>query len=62
MTHVWQYQNGGLAYIPLSLIAQLRAAIGKGGRGAAYDWREAIRARRPWEKWNPEQPANLVED
>ena len=62
MTHVWQYQNGGLAYIPLSLIAQIRASWGKGSRNAAYNWRDAIRTKTPWERWNPEQQAQLVED
>ena len=62
MTHVWQYQNGGLAYIPLSLIAQIKAAVGKGSRNAAYDWRGAIKAGLKWEDWNPEQQAELVED
>ena len=62
MAHVWQYQHGGLAYIPLSLIAQVRASIGSGTRNAAYDWRAAHRARLPWSEWNPEQQAQLVED
>lgn len=62
MTHVWQYQNGGLAYIPLSLISQLRAAVSGGSRDAAYNWREAHAANLPWEQWNPEQQAAAVED
>lgn len=62
MAHVWQYQNGGLAYIPLSLISQLRAAISGGSRDAAYNWREAHAAGLPWEQWNPEQQAAAVED
>ncbi len=62
MTHVWQYQNGGLAYIPESLIAQLGAALGGGDRGGAYDWRAAHQEKRPWAKWNPEQQAAAVED
>lgn len=61
MTHVWQYQNGGLAYIPQSVIAQLRAAIGAGGRGGAYDWAAAHKAKLPWSRWNPEQQAAAVE-
>ena len=62
MTHVWQYQNGGLAYIPLSLIAQLRARISSGDRNAAYNWRAAHDAGIPWEEWNPEQQAAAVEE
>jgi hypothetical protein len=62
LTHVWQYQNGGLAYIPQSIIAQIRAAIGSGSRGAAYDWRQAHRAGQAWNTWNPEQQAEMVEN
>ncbi|WP_081838956.1 DUF4157 domain-containing protein [Thermogemmatispora carboxidivorans] len=62
MGHVWQYQHGGLAYIPESLVAQIRGSIGSGSRGAAYDWQEAIKAGTPWEKWNPEQQAEAIED
>ena len=61
MAHVWQYQNGGLAYIPESLIAQLKAAVSGGDRGGAYDWRAAHDAGIPWEEWNPEQQAGAVE-
>jgi hypothetical protein len=62
MGHVWQYQNGGLAYIPESLWAQLKARIGAGKRDAAYNWRDADAAGLPWEKWNPEQQAAAIED
>jgi Domain of unknown function (DUF4157) len=62
MGHVWQYQNGGLAYIPDSLWAQLKASISGGSRNAAYNWREAVRAGTPWEEWNPEQQAEAIED
>ncbi|MEY2521167.1 MAG: hypothetical protein QOF24_2926 [Verrucomicrobiota bacterium] len=62
MGHVWQYQNGGLAYIPESLWAQLKGAIKGGSRDAAYNWREAEKAGIPWEKWNPEQQAAAIED
>jgi hypothetical protein len=62
MGHVWQYQNGGLAYIPLSLLAQVKAAVSGGDRGGAYDWRAAHAAGTPWEEWNPEQQAEAIED
>ena len=35
MGHVWQYQNGGLAYIPESLIAQLKRRRRRRDRAAA---------------------------
>ena len=50
MGHVWQYQNGGLAYIPESLWAQLKAAVSGKNRNAAYDWRTVHDAKVPWEQ------------
>jgi hypothetical protein len=60
--HVWQYQNGGLAYIPQSLAAQFSAWVSGGERGAAYDWEAAYKAGLPWEEWNPEQQAEAIEE
>lgn len=62
MGHVWQYQNGGLAYIPESLWVQFKAFVSGGDRGGAYEWREAHKAGLPWEDWNPEQQAQSIED
>lgn len=61
MGHVWQYQNGGLAYIPDSLWAQLKARFSSGSRNEAYDWRAADRQHKPWAEWNPEQQAAAIE-
>jgi outer membrane lipoprotein SlyB len=61
MGHVRQYQNGGLAYIPESLLAQFKGAIKKGTRNAAYDWPQAVRGKLAWEDWNPEQQASAIE-
>ena len=61
MGHVWQYQNGGLAYIPSSLIPQFTAWITGGDRSGAYDWRAAHKAGLPWNKWNAEQQAAAIE-
>jgi len=60
--HAWQYQNGGLAYIPKSLWAQLIAWVTKHTRDAAYDWRAASGAAIAWERWNPEQQAEAMAD
>lgn len=62
MGHVWQYQNGGLAYIPSSLIPQAVAALSGGDRNAAYDWRAMVRAKVPWAQWNAEQQAECISD
>jgi hypothetical protein len=61
LVHVWQYQNGGLAYIPKSLWAQFVGWRRTGGRSGAYNWRAADEAGLPWELWNPEQQAAAVE-
>jgi hypothetical protein len=61
LAHVWQYQSGGLAYIPASLSAQLLAWARTGSRAGAYRWREALDAGRPWAAWNPEQQAQAIE-
>ena len=60
LAHVWQYQNGGRAYIRSSLLAQLAGWITTGTRRAAYDWRKAQRAGRPWRRWNAEQQAECI--
>jgi len=62
MGHVWQYQHGGLSYIPSSLIPQAVAASGPGDRDAAYNWRAVANARVPWGQWNAEQQAGCIGD
>jgi hypothetical protein len=62
MGHVWQYQHGGLAYIPQSLIAQYRASRATGSRNAAYEWRPMAQRGVPWADWNPEQQAECMSD
>jgi hypothetical protein len=62
MGHVWQYQNGGLAYIPSSLIPQIVAAATGQSRNAAYDWRDAVRNHIDWADWNAEQQAECISD
>ena len=62
LAHVWQYQNGGLAYIPASLFAQHMAFLRTGSRSGAYRWERADRAALPWARWNPEQQAQAIQD
>jgi hypothetical protein len=62
MGHVWQYQNGGLAYIPSSLIPQLVAGLQGKSRNLAYDWRNAVRNHIDWADWNAEQQAECISD
>ena len=62
MGHVWQYQNGGLAYVGDSLWAQLKASLGSGSRNGAYEWRPNHDAGVDWADWNPEQQAQAIED
>ncbi len=62
MGHVWQHQNGGLSYIPSSLIPQAVAASRGLSRNVAYEWRACARMRLPWEQWNAEQQAECIGD
>lgn len=62
MGHVWQYQNGGLAYIPSSLIPQIVAVFRGQSRNVAYDWRNAVRNHIDWSEWNAEQQAECISD
>jgi gas vesicle protein len=62
MTHCWQYQTGGLSYIPESLWEQFKGWVSGGGRNDAYDWEKADADGIPWEDWNPEQQAHAVEE
>lgn len=61
MGHVWQYQNGGAAYIGDSLWSQLKGWVSGGSRDEAYDWKSAVADGLEWSKWNPEQQAEAIE-
>lgn len=54
LTHVWQHQHGGTAYMSAALAAQW---VGDG-----YDWRKAVSRGLRWARLNPEQQAQLIED
>ncbi|MFP2925440.1 hypothetical protein ACLESO_09505, partial [Pyxidicoccus sp. 3LG] len=54
LTHVWQHQHGGTAYLSAALFAQWL--------GDGYDWRKAVGQELRWHQLNPEQQAQLVED
>ncbi|WP_338873655.1 eCIS core domain-containing protein [Myxococcus stipitatus] len=54
LTHVWQHQHGGTAYMSAALAAQF---VGDG-----YNWRNAVKKGLRWEELNPEQQAQLIED
>ena len=60
LAHIWQFQHGGFAYVRSSLIAQMGGFIMTGSRRAAYDWRKAHDAGRPWGAWNAEQQAECI--
>lgn len=53
-THVWQFQNGGHAYITDSLHAQLL--------GDGYQLEKGLLQGRAWAQLNCEQQATLVEE
>jgi hypothetical protein len=60
--HVWQYQHGGVAYIPDALGSQFKAWLETGDRNNAYKWRDAVKQHLNWEDWNAEQQAEAMED
>lgn len=62
LTHVLQFQQGGLGYIPESLWDQLISKIRTGPVDAAYDWRPLDAAGVPWDEWHVEPQAQAVED
>lgn len=54
LTHVWQHQHGGTAYMSAALAAQWW--------GDGYDWRKAVGQGLRWAQLNPEQQAQFIED
>ncbi|MCP3098359.1 DUF4157 domain-containing protein [Myxococcus sp. K15C18031901] len=54
LTHVWQHQCVGTAYLSEAIAAQW----GRDG----YDWRKAVAKGLRWEEFNPEQQAQFIED
>lgn len=61
LTHVWQYQHGGAAYISDSLCHQVAAWAATGSRNAAYDLTDVVRSGRPFSEYTAEQQAMIVE-
>lgn len=59
LTHVWQGHHSTFSwqYMVNSLLAQGRAIIEHGNRNRAYDFK----AGQPWDSYNVEQQANIVE-
>jgi hypothetical protein len=60
LTHVWQGHHSAISweYMADSLLAQGRALIEHGDRNKAYDFV----AGEPWDSYNVEQQANIVEN
>jgi hypothetical protein len=54
MVHVWQYQRTGWSYATNALWAQT------GGDG--YDFAKALREGKSWQKMNPEQQAQMIQE
>lgn len=70
MVHIWQFENGGLEYVPYSLVSQWTGEIGNilrndgtvgpaGTKGYAFD--VAVAAGYSWEEFNPEQQATFID-
>ena len=61
LTHVWQFQNGGAAYISDSAVHQVCAALSAGSRDAAYDLTGVVVAGKTFSQYTAEQQAMIVE-
>ncbi len=61
LTHVWQYQHGGAAYISDSLCAQVGAWARTGDRNAAYDLTGVVQEGNRFSEYSAEQQAMIVE-
>jgi hypothetical protein len=62
LVHVWQYQHGGFSYVESSLVPQAVATSRGISRNAAYNWRDSVNNRIPWEQWNAEEQAQCISD
>jgi len=63
MMHVWQNQNGGIDYAAKALIAQLLGPKDpSGNKSRGYYYEKAVAEGKPFEKLNPEQQAELIQD
>lgn len=60
LTHIWQYQQYGSAYISRSLFENLGGIIATGHRGAAYVYH--IEPGRRFFEYDVEQQASIVQD
>lgn len=59
-THVWQFQNVGIRYIPDSLYHQGKGQVIHGNRNEAYKYK--LQEAKPFNKYNAEQQAKMVEE
>jgi hypothetical protein len=59
-THVWQYQNQGLGYIPDALFEQGVSVLAHGDRGKAYEY--SFLPEKAFSTYDTEQQAKLVEE
>lgn len=60
MTHIWQFQTKGNAYISDSLLHQAAAVLSGGDRNAAYNY-EIVKGKSIYD-YTAEQQAMIVED
>ncbi|MHC4215592.1 MAG: hypothetical protein ACYSWP_19760, partial [Planctomycetota bacterium] len=64
MVHCWQYQVGGIDYIPEALYSYLKDYVTDYlmGYKEAYDWKKAHNSGKPWKSWTPDQQAEAIEE
>ena len=62
LEHINQYQHDGWGYAIKSLLAQIEGYLVTGSRDGAYNWKERVNDKTPWDKWNPEEQAQAISD
>lgn len=61
LVHVWQFQNGGGAYISDSAHKQLHAMVTTGSRAAAYDLKGVVTPDKKFGEYSAEYQAMIVQ-
>ncbi|MCB1152241.1 MAG: hypothetical protein H6684_04800 [Deltaproteobacteria bacterium] len=62
LAHVWQYQNGGWAYLFACLWTYVKFQVKAGSWREAYYWRQICEDGVDFADWNPEQQAQAIGD
>ncbi len=62
LTHIWQYQHRGVAYLLQALMAQIRLGPGAYDYGSEAGLQAALGSGRGMKSFNPEQQGDITRD